>query len=116
MKPFLFLALTACSLCNALASDLNFKLLNQTTLSFEAVYLTASTNKDWDGNLLTAGKALASGRFVEVIFEGAPKISSWDLNVVDEAGVSVVFKDLNLIDVETITLKETEGKVTAVVE
>jgi hypothetical protein len=116
MKPWIILAIAACTLGTALASDLNFKLVNETSLSFEAVYLTPTTDKDWNGNLLNAGKALGAGKSVQVAFDGTAKSATWDLNVVDEDGASVVFKDVNLIDVDTITLRQADGKVTAVVE
>ena len=44
---FLFILL---GVANALASDLDFTLVNQTGRSFEGVYITDSNNKDWDAN------------------------------------------------------------------
>ena len=55
---FLFILL---GVANALASDLDFTLVNQTGRSFEGVYITDSNNKDWDANILLDGKVLAAG-------------------------------------------------------
>lgn len=100
----------------AVASDLDFTLVNETARSFEAVYISASDDPDWDGNLLVDGKALDVGGRLAVKFEGAPKTAAWDLNMVDSDGVSVTFKNVNLIDADSITLKGSDGNYTAEVE
>jgi hypothetical protein len=112
----LLLALYAFSLGSTMASDLDFTLVNATNRSFEAVYLSATSDKDWDGNLLAQGKPLDVGGKLAVRFDGAPKSATWDLNIVDADGLAVTFEKLNLIDVETVTLKNVDGKITAEVE
>ena len=56
MKFRFFLFILLLSIGNALASDLDFALVNQTARSFEGLYITAADNKDWDANLLLDGK------------------------------------------------------------
>ena len=87
MKP-LFLICALLSLGTAMASDLDFTLVNETSRSFEGIYISAASNKDWDNNLLPEGKSLeASGR-LQVKFNAKEKATTWDLNLVDVDGVA----------------------------
>lgn len=113
MKPLLLLFLLAGT---ALASDLDFVLSNATSRSFEAVYISASTNKDWDGNILPNGKPLEAGGKVTVRFPGDPKSENWDFNIVDDEGLVVRFEGVKLAGADQITLVEKDGKVVAEVE
>ncbi len=115
MKTLLLL-LTFFGVGHALASELDFVLVNQTGRSFEGVYISASDDKDWDGNIMTKGRVLASGGKIIVRFDKKAAAATWDLNLVDDEGLSVKFDDVNLTNVETITLKDVNGKITAVVE
>ena len=110
---FLFCLL---SIANAFASDLGFTLLNQTARSFEGLYITASDNKDWDANLLLDGKVLAAGGKVQVRFKNGAKSETWDFNLVDDEGLSVTFDKVRLAGVDTVTLKDVNGKITAEIE
>ena len=104
------------SVTSAVASDLDFMLVNKTTRSFEGVYITASDNKDWDANILRDGKVLATGGQIEVRFPRDAKSTTWDLNLVDNQGLSITFDDVNLTNANTVTLTDVKGKVTAEVE
>jgi hypothetical protein len=113
MKALLVLfALTA----SVLASDLDFLLVNDTSRSFEAIYISATDNRDWNGNVLPNGKALAAGGKVMVRFPDNAKGEFWDLNVVDDEGFVVRFEGVKLRGADQITLKEKNGKVIAEVE
>ena len=111
-----FLLFILVGVTNAFASDLDFTLMNQTARSFEGVYITASDNKDWDANLLLNGKVLAAAEKIKVRFRGDAKSETWDLNLVDDEGHSVTFDDVRLSNVDTITLKDVNGKITAEIE
>ena len=113
---FLFVLIALAGLGTAAASDLDFTLVNKTPRSFEAVYVSATGNKDWDGNLLPDGKALGAGERLAVKFSAKEKSPTWDLNVVDADGLAVRFDKVDLEGVDTVTLKLIDGKVTAVVE
>src|SRR4029434_8962465 len=95
---FLFILL---SIANAFASDLDFTLVNQTTRSFEGLYITASGNKDWDANLLLNGKVLVAGGKIRVRFKSDAKSDTWDFNLVDNEGLSVTFDKVKLEGVGT---------------
>jgi hypothetical protein len=109
---FLFILL---SIANAFASDLDFTLVNQTARSFEGLYITASDNKDWDANLLN-GKVLAAGGKISVRFKNDAKSEAWDFNLVDDEGLSVIFDKVKLAGVDTVTLKDVNGEITAEIE
>jgi hypothetical protein len=116
MKFRFFLFILLLSVANALASDLDFTLVNQTTRSFEGLYMTASDNKDWDANLLLNRKVLAAGGKIQVRFKNDAKSETWDFKLVDDEGLSVTFDKVNLTGVDTVTLKDVNGKITAEIE
>src|SRR5262245_20798058 len=116
MKLRLFLFILLLSVVNAFASDLDFTLVNQTTRSFEGLYITASDNKDWDANLLLDGKVLAGGGKVRVRFKNDAKSETWDFNLVDDEGLSVTFNKVNLTGVDTVTLKDVNGRINEEIE
>jgi hypothetical protein len=113
-RPFVLFILL--SVTGAVASDLNFTLINKTARSFEGVYITASDNKDWDANILRNGKVLATGGHIEVRFPRDAKSATWDLNLVDDQGLSITLDDVNLTNADTVTLTDVKGKVTAEIE
>jgi hypothetical protein len=110
---FLFILL---SIANALAADLDFTLVNQTARSFEGLYITASDNKDWDANILLDEKVLAAGEKISVRFKSDAKSETWDFNLVDDEGLSVTFDKVNLAGVDTVTLKDVDGNISAEIE
>ena len=110
---FLFILL---GIANVFASDLDFTLVNQTARSFEGLYVTASDNRDWDANLLLDGKVLAAGGKIQVRFKSNAKSETWDFNLVDDEGLSVTFDKVKLAGVDTVTLNDVNGKITAEIE
>ena len=116
MKFRFFLFILLLSVANAFASDLDFTLVNQTGRSFEGVYITDSANKDWDANLLLNGKVLPAGGKIRVRFKSDANSETWDFNLVDDEGLSVTFKKVNLTGANTVTLKDVNGKITAEIE
>jgi hypothetical protein len=113
---FRFFLLILLTITSAFASDLDFTLVNQTVRSFEGIYITDSANKDWDANLLLDGKVLAAGGKVRVRFKSDAKSETWDFNLVDDEGLSVTFRHVKLAGVDTVTLKDVNGKITAEIE
>ena len=116
MKFRFFLFILVLGMVNAVASDLDFTLVNQTGRSFEGLYVTASDNKDWDANLLLDGKVLTAGEKIRVRFKSDAKSEFWDFNLVDDEGLSVTFNKVDLAGVDTVTLKDVHGKITAEIE
>jgi len=116
MKFRLFLFILLLSVANAFASDLDFTLVNQTGRSFEGLYITDFGNKDWDANLLRDGKVLRAGEKIRVRFKSDATSEFWDFNLVDDEGLFVTFKRVDLAGVNTVTLKDVNGKITAEIE
>ncbi len=112
---FLFFILLV-TVTSAFANDLDFTLVNQTGRSFEGLYITSSDNKDWDANLLLDGKVLAAGGKISVRFKSDAKSGTWDFNLVDDEGLSVTFDKVKLAGVDTVTLKDVNGTITADIE
>ena len=116
MKFRFFLFILLLGIANAFASDHDFTLVNQTARSFEGLYITAADNKDWDANLLLNGKVLPAGGQIRVRFKSDANSETWDFNLVDDEGLSVTFKKVNLTGANTVTLKDVNGKITAEIE
>ena len=116
MKFRFFLFVLLFSIANALANDLDFTLVNHTGRSFEGLYITASDNKDWDANILLDGKVLSAGGKISVRFKNDAKSGTWDFNLVDDEGLVVTFNKVNLAGVDTVTLKDVNGTITAEIE
>ena len=116
MKFRFFLLILLLSVANAFASDLDFTLVNQTARSFEGLYITASGNKDWDANLLLEGKVLVAGGKIQVRFKSDARSEIWDFNLVDDEGLSVTFEKVKLAGVDTVTVKDVNGQITAEIE
>jgi hypothetical protein len=116
MKFRFFFFILLLSVASAFANDLDFTLVNQTGRSFEVLYITTSDNKDWDANLLLDGKVLAAGGKISVRFKNHAKSETWDFNLVDDEGLSVTFDKVRLAGVDTVTLKDVNGQITAEIE
>jgi hypothetical protein len=116
MKFRFFLFVLFLSVANAFATDLDFTLVNQTARSFEGLYITASDNKDWDANILLDERVLAAGGKIQVRFKNDAKSETWDFNVVDDEGLSVTFDEIDLAGIDTVTLKDVNGQITAEIE
>jgi hypothetical protein len=116
MKSRSFFFILLLSVANAFASDLDFTLVNQTGRSFEGLYITASDNKDWDANILLDGKVLGAGEKIQVRFKNDAKSETWDFNLVDDEGLSVTFEKVKLAGVDTVTLRDVNGQITAEIE
>src|SRR4026209_2243856 len=116
MKFRFFLFVFLLTVANAFASDLDFTLVNQTGRSFEGLYITASDNKDWDAYILLDGKVLAAGGEISVHFKNDAKSETWDFNLVDDEGLSVTFDKVRLAGVDTVTLKDVNGQITAEIQ
>ena len=104
------------SIASAFGSDLDFALVNRTGRSFEGLYITASDNKDWDANILLDGKVLGAGGSIQVRFKNDAKSETWDFNLVDDEGLAVTFEKVKLAGVDTVTLKDVNGQITAEIE
>jgi hypothetical protein len=69
-----------------------------------------------DANLLLNGKVLAAGGKIRVRFKRDANSETRDFNLVNDEGLSVTFDHVKLAGVDTVTLKNVNGKITAEIE
>ena len=87
----------------------DFILHNQTGVEIHEVYVSPVSTDDWEEDVL--GKdTLPSGESVKVTFNDREKHVHWDLKVVDSKGNSIEWHDLNLIEIDEVTLHYKDGK------
>lgn len=102
----------------ALASGLDFKLINDTGYAIGKVYVDPASSDSWSDNILDVDE-LGDGASADVTFSGDPDSCKWDIKV-DWVGdyEPVVWKDLNLCNISEITLQYDQEKdeTTAVVK
>ena len=61
-------------------------------------------------------KCWRAGGKIQVRFKNDAKSETWDFNLVDDEGLSVTFDKVNLAGVDTVTLKDVNGQITAEIE
>ena len=93
----------------ARAGKQDFILHNQTGVEIHEVYVSPVSSDDWQEDVL--GKdTLPDGESVKITFNDREKHVHWDLKVVDGKGNSIEWHDLNLIEIEEVTLHYKDGK------
>jgi hypothetical protein len=87
----------------------DFILHNQTGVEIHEVYVSPVSSDDWEEDVL--GKdTLPDGESVKITFNDREKHVHWDLKIVDGKGNSIEWHDLNLIEIEEVTLHYKDGK------
>ena len=87
----------------ARAGKQDFLLHNQTGVEIHSLYVSPHSADDWEEDIL--GKdTLAAGDSLKITFEDRDKHVHWDLKVTDKDGNSLEWYDLNLIEIEEVTL------------
>ena len=81
----------------------DFILHNQTGVEIHALYVSPHSADDWQEDVL--GKdTLPAGETVRVTFNDRDQHAHWDLKVTDKNGNALEWYDLNLIEIEEVTL------------
>ncbi len=87
----------------ARAGKQDFLLHNQTGVEIHSLYVSPHSANDWEEDIL--GKdTLAAGDSLKITFEDRDKHVHWDLKVTDKEGNSLEWYDLNLIEIDEVTL------------
>src|SRR4051812_47680226 len=81
----------------------DFILHNQTGVEIHAVYVSPHSADDWEDDVL-GRETLPSGETVKITFNDRDKHVHWDLKVTDKDGNALEWYDLNLIEIEELTL------------
>src|SRR5438270_4754731 len=81
----------------------DFTLHNQTGVEIHSLHVSAHSTDDWEEDIL--GKdTLASGESVKITFDDHDKHVHWDLKVTDKDGNALEWYDLNLVEIDEVTL------------
>jgi len=81
----------------------DFVLHNQTGVEIHSLYVSPHSAGDWEDDIL-GRDTLPSGETVKVTFDDRDKHVKWDLKVTDKDGNALEWYDLNLIEIEEVTL------------
>jgi hypothetical protein len=102
-------ALAVASFATAQNANLDFTLVNKTGVEINAVYVAPHDSDEWGDDIL--GKdTLPNGESVEIQFHPKAKAKLWDLRIEDTDGNPVEWDNLDLTQIETLTLKIVKGK------
>ena len=81
----------------------DFVLHNATGVEIHSLFVSPHSANDWEEDIL--GKAtLPTGESVKVSFEDRDQRVKWDLRVTDKNGNALEWYDLNLAEIEDVTL------------
>jgi hypothetical protein len=81
----------------------DFILHNQTGVEIHSVYVSPHSADDWEEDVL-GRETLANGETVKITFNDRDKHVHWDLKVTDKGGNALEWYDLNLVEIEEVTL------------
>jgi hypothetical protein len=81
----------------------DFVLHNQTGVEIHSLYVSPHSSDDWEDDVLGVD-TLPSGESVKITFDDRDKHVHWDLKVTDKDGNSLEWYDLNLVEIEQVTL------------
>jgi ABC-type transport system substrate-binding protein len=93
----------------------DFTLVNQTGVEIDKLYIGPHNVDEWGEDIL-GQDTLPSGQSVEIKFSRTEKAAMWDLKIEDKQGNSIEWENLNLLEINKVTLFYKDGKGTAQVE
>lgn len=99
----------------AVKHDLDFKLVNNTGVEIESLFVSPNTTDEWEEDVLGVD-TLPPGQSVEIKFSREEAAEFWDLRVQDHEGTYLYWKKLDLTEISVVKLYITNGKPVAVVE
>lgn len=94
------------------AGKQDFKLINQTGVEIQNLYVSPHDKDDWQEDVL-GRDTLPNGDSVEITFSPKERAAMWDLKVTNEAGATLEWENLNLMEISEVTLRYANGKGTA---
>ncbi len=95
--------------------DQDFTVVNATGVVIDSLYISRATVNDWEEDVLGV-ETLPDGESVAISFAGDEEECKWDIMIKDTEGTAVYWRDINLCDIETLTLHIEDGKVWATQE
>lgn len=100
---FATLMLLAGTALPASAGDQDFKLVNKTGYTIDEVYVSRSTSKNWGSDVMGQG-TLEDGAAVDITFTAPANACRWDLKVKYDDAETAEWANLNLCNINTVTL------------
>lgn len=87
----------------------DFTLHNETGVTIAELYVSPHHSNDWEEDVL-GQDMLADGESLDITFSPRTKPKMWDLKVVDKDGESIMWENLNLLEISEVTLYFEKGK------
>ncbi len=97
------------------AAAQDFTLVNKTGVEIDKVYITPHDSDDWEDDIL-GRDTLPDGETVDIKFSRKETAKMWDLRVEDKQGNAIEWDNLNLLEINKVTLYYKGGKATAETE
>lgn len=105
----------ASSAATSATANQDFTLINQTGVEIDKVFISPHSSNDWEEDIL-GRDTLPSGESVDIKFHRAEKAPLWDLRVEDKQGHSIEWENLNLLEINKLTLEYKDSKATAKID
>ena len=88
----------------AFAGKLDFTLVNKTGVDIHEIYLSPSDQDEWGPDVLGEEDILENGTKADITFSPKADADLWDLMIKDEDGNEIVWEELDLTEIEILTL------------
>lgn len=98
---------------NTAAQD--FTLVNATGVEIDKVFISPHDKDDWEEDVL-GQDTLPDGQSVDIKFHRAETAPVWDLRIEDSKGNGIEWENLNLLEINKLTLNYKDGKATAKID
>lgn len=102
-QALLALTLLTAASAPALAGNQDFRLVNKTGYQIDEVYVSRVSARNW-GKDVMGTDALGADATVRITFDAPANACRWDMRVKYEDGDTAEWSNLNLCNIETITL------------
>ena len=100
---FAVLLVGALAAGSALAGTQDFTLVNQTGVEIYRLYISETTNQDWEEDVL-GDQVLPDGSRIDIDFHGR-NACLWDMMVTDDEDNSVEWTGINLCESSVVVLR-----------
>lgn len=87
----------------------DFTLHNETGVEINELYVSPHKSNDWEEDVL-GQDTLADGDSVAIHFSPRTKPKLWDIRIVDGDGDSIMWENLNLLEISEVTLYFKDGR------
>lgn len=94
----------------------DFILVNETGVEIAQIFISAASAASWEEDLLDTSEVLPSGNEMKINFSPDEEAELWDIKVVDNEGVSIVWERLNLTKISRVILRIEDNEAVAEVE